>query len=358
MNYARRQQRVCALIKKENLDGLLITTEENVRYLSGFTGEDSSILLTRDGGRFFTDGRYRDQASQEVVGLPISAAVGKSLPQQLVPFIPSERTFTLGFEANNITVLQHGMLMKALGENVDLEPLHNGVERFRIRKDADEVSLIGHAAKITIGVFDELLSHFKPGITERQVQRLIRNLMYDAGADEEAFETIVLFGKRTALPHGRPEDVVLRKNDLILLDFGAKYNGYCSDFTRTFTFGKPSKTVTEAYNHVRKALEYAQLRAKPGVECSELQNAVKKRFRKVGHDRKYLHGLGHGVGLEVHEGPHLSVRSNDILEQGMVITIEPGLYSGQWGGIRLENLLAVTKNGVDNLTPAPMQLRY
>jgi len=359
MNYEKRQKLFRSWIKREELDAFLVTDLSNVRYLCGFTGSNGTILFGPDENRFFTDGRYKDQSNREVVGMEISVAVGKSIPQQLKSFVPyrkGKKTLRLGVEADDLTILQHGLLQDALGDNVELEPTHNAVRKLRMQKDAGEIALIRKASQITISVFGEVLSHLQPGVTERQIARLIRNLMEDAGAEGEAFETIVLFGKRTSLVHGKPDVVPLKKNDLILMDFGARFNGYCSDFTRTFTFNKASKTVSQAFDAVKHALRTTEKRISPGRKCSSYDTSVREYFEKMGEGEKFLHSLGHGVGLEIHEGPRLALPSEETLRKGMVITVEPGLYSGTWGGIRLENLLVVTAKGAENLTPFPLEL--
>lgn len=343
-------------MRRENYDGFLVTNLTNVRYLSGFTGSNGTILMLPDGAIFLTDGRYRTQAADEVQGLPVKFAVNKSLPRQLKPLVPSCGSFRLGFESDVVTVVQHGFLLKELRSNVVLEPTHSVVQKLRLHKDSEEVATIREAAQITVSAFGAVLELLKPGMTERQVQRMLRTTMEDMGAEGEAFETIVLFGKRTCLVHGKPSDYPLHKNELVLMDFGARYQGYCSDFTRTFSFGRATRKAADSFEVVRKALQKAASKAKSGTACSKMDIATREHFRKTGREKEYLHALGHGVGLEIHEAPRLNIHSNSVLSPDMVITIEPGLYSRQWGGIRLENLYLVKKEGLENLTPDPIVL--
>lgn len=357
MDYRGRRKKLQEWVKEKQLDALLVTSLINVRYLTGFTGSNGTVLMFPDESIFLTDGRYRAQAQEEVQEMRLNVVVGKSLPKQLIPLIP-KGPFTLGIEADQLTVLQHGMLGDALGDDVQLEPTYGSIQQLRLKKDPEEADLIRKASCITRKVFKQIQTEITFGMTEKDVRRRMRDLIDSEAGEGESFDTIVLFGRRTALVHGSPKNVSLEKNDLILMDFGAKYGGYCSDFTRTFTLGKPSKSAEKAFALVKAAVEKAMDLIEPGAKCCEIEQSTREFFKKHGQANKYLHSLGHGVGLEIHESPRFVKTGDKVLQPGMVVTVEPGLYSKQWGGIRLENLLLITQDGYENLTPEPMQLRY
>lgn len=356
MKYRQRQQRLRKWLQKKNLDGILITDLTNVRYLCGFTGSSGAVLLTRTQGVFLTDCRYQTQSKQEVKGLRVSVQTGKTLSRQLAPFFSSSKDFCLAIESENLTVLQHARLTSQLPEKVSIEPVHDAVQHLRLRKESREIQMIRQAARITLHAFEQILQRIKPGVTEKDIQRQIRSLFEDLGADGEAFPTIVLFGRRTALVHGQPSEVRLKKNDLVLFDFGAKFHGYCADFTRTFCLGKPSDSVRRVFQAVKKALQLAEAEIRPGQTGREVDKIVRQFLGKKDMDKRFPHALGHGVGLEIHEDPRLATSAKSTLKTNMVVTVEPGVYDNRWGGVRLENLVLVKRQGCENLTPAPLQL--
>ena len=340
-----------ARIAKEKLDGLLITDLNNIRYLVGFTGSNGMVLLTRNRCLFFSDFRYKEQSKHQVRN-----ALAKIRDRDLLAVFPTEELKgikRLGFEAENLSYRNFRRLKKQL-KKVSLVPCNNWTIELRAVKDNAELKLIRKAVAITDSVFAKILKLIKPGVREKDLAMEMDYLMRQEG--EVAFSTIVASGRNGALPHYQPGLKKLKKGEAVVFDFGAKFQGYCSDMTRTVFVGKADKKGKEIYAIVLGAQKKALAAIKHGEKAADIDGKARNHITEKGYSKYFGHGLGHGVGLLVHENPALAKTSKAILENNNVVTVEPGIYLPDWGGIRIEDLVRVTKKGCEILTKSPKEL--
>ena len=337
------------------LDGLVVTGPENVRYLSGFSGSLGYLVIGTGTAEILGDSRYWLQMEAEAPGFTLV----RSGPSHGLWALISERLKTLrlrriGFESQEMTVDQHQRLAAALSPELTLVPTAALVEELRIIKSAEEVALLRAVASIAGRAFDRVRSAIRPGLRERDVAFLLEQTFRELGADGPAFETIVAAGERGALPHGRASDRVLEHGDMVVVDFGATAAGYHSDTTRTIVIGEPTTEQARVIEAVRQAQLASMALMKPGVAA----DAIDRRAREVlaGEAHAFGHGLGHGIGLQVHERPFLSPTDHTALRAGMVITNEPGIYIPGWGGVRLEEMVLVTETDPEVLTSASWEI--
>lgn len=356
-----RVERLRAALRDANLDAFLVTNPENRRYLSGFTGHDSgadsagALLVTLDDNALITDGRYLEQAETECPGLRIIKRDAEFAPLAAATLVDLDAK-RVGFEATHVTValrddIEAALREKAPNASVELVPTRKVVERLRVVKDAEELANIERAVAITDETFTHLCGYLKPGLTERQIAHEIERYMLEKGADGLAFDSIVASGPNSALPHAVPTDREIQAGEPITIDMGARYNGYCSDMTRTVCLGQPGPEAEAIYNLVLRAQEACESEVGPGMNGKQADAAAREVLEAGGHGEHYLHSTGHGLGLEIHENPRLSKLGADhILEPGMLITIEPGVYLAGWGGVRIEDTAIVTEDGIRVLT--------
>lgn len=332
---------------KRRIDGLILTKPENVTYLTGFSGGDSWAIVTKAGVYLLTDSRYTEQARNECVQTkiverkgkePIAEACGRLLKKlRSVRGVGVEKTISLGmYEA----------LKKAAG--IPLKPVAGIVEEPRSVKDVDETATIMAAAAIAGAAFGEILHHIRPGVTENELAGTLDLEIRKLGATN-SFDTIVAFGPNGSRPHHQPTQRKLGQNDAVLIDFGARYNGYCSDITRSFAFGRPTPGYRAAYAVVQKAQAAAIQAAREGVELAKVDAAARRVIRESGLP-VYGHGTGHGLGLEIHENPFLKEDAKGALQAGQILTIEPGVYLPGKLGIRIEDDILITETGCAVLT--------
>jgi Xaa-Pro aminopeptidase len=345
-----RADRLAALLAERELDCLLVTDLVNVRYLTGFTGTNGACVVTPDERLFLTDSRYVEQAKQQVAEFSRLEA-----SRELLGDLAARLSGRAGFDDAHLSVKSHAGLVDKVPDGVELVPAAGLVERLRAVKDGGELAAIHAATEIADGAYERLRADGLAGRSEREVARWIARFLEDAGADEVSFPPIVAAGEHGALPHASPRDVEIPRGVLVVLDLGARLDGYCSDCTRTFATGPLDERQVEAYEAVRAAQAGALDEVRAGRVCTEVdawaRDAVKSRLG-VGFD----HGLGHGVGLEVHEGPRLAPSAEGSLETGNVVTVEPGVYLPGEFGIRIEDLVVVTDEGRDVLTGFPKEL--
>jgi len=337
------------------LDGVVITTLENIRYLSGFSGSLGYLLIGRTGAEILGDSRYWLQMEAEAPGFTLV----RSGPSHGLWALVAERLKALGlrrvgFESQHLTFDQHQRLSAALPGEHTLVASAGLVEELRIVKTPEEVELLRAVAAIAGRAFDRVRGAIRPGLRERDVAFLLEQTFRELGADGPAFESIVAAGERGALPHGRASDRVLERGDMVVVDFGATAAGYHSDTTRTIVVGEPSTEQARVIEAVRQAQLESMALMKPGVAA----DAVDRRAREVlaGETHAFGHGLGHGIGLQVHERPFLSPADHTPLRAGMVITNEPGIYIPGWGGVRLEEMVVITDAGPEVLTSASWEI--
>ena len=336
-----------------NVDGMLITNQFNRKYLSGFTGSTGVVLISKGDSKFITDFRYIEQATAQCVGFEIV--------KQTIPYneLVNEECKKMGikrlaFEQDNLTYAT----FKAYESKFEGEliPVSGLVEEQRKVKTADEIAIIQTAADIADATFKYILDFIKPGLTELEVSNEMEFFMRKAGATSSSFEIIVASGWRSALPHGVASSKVIEKGDMVTLDFGAMYNHYVSDMTRTVAVGDPGEKLKEIYAIVLEAQENGNVHIRPGISGIEADALARDIITAKGYGDYFGHGLGHSIGLEVHEGPNLSFRSPEILVPGNVVTNEPGIYIPELGGVRIEDDLVITEIGNYPLTISTKEL--
>ncbi len=328
-------------IAEAGLDALVVSQPANIRYLCGYSGSAGLLLVTARGSDFLTDFRYQEQVKREVKGARCRI-IRRDLFTDLagLPGIRSLRK--VGFESQHLPFERYDFLRRNLKAVI---PTAGLVERLRQTKQAAEIAAIAAAAAVADRAFAQIVREIKPGMTERAIAARLDFLLKSLGADRPSFETIVGSGPNGALPHARPGSRRVRQGDLIVLDFGAQRRGYCSDMTRTVAVGRPTDRQRHIYGIVRDA-QLAGLKAvRAGVSGKAADAAARGVIAAAGYGERYGHGLGHGVGLEVHELPRLGKLSDNVLAEGAVVTVEPGIYLPGWGGVRIEDLVAVTRSG-------------
>jgi len=331
------------------LDALLVSDEHNVSYLSGTQGIEARLLINfkrQAKNLFITDLRYTYQAQDCLKGFKLEV-IGRrqSYFKGLAQALDRPGLKRIGFEAKALSFAEVEQLKKKLPKRACLVPTYNIVEGLRVKKEQGELKLIRQAADITRDAFKYIKRFLKPGVRERDIADRILSYMRGEGADGEAFPIIVASGKRTAWPHAPVSGRKLSRNDIVVIDAGARFKGYNSDLTRTFFLGRINPTLKQCFDAVKQAKNKAIRAVKPGLKISELDRIARAHIAGCGFGKQFLHNLGHGVGLSVHEAPVVSRRSDEILKPGMVLTIEPGIYLEGLGGIRLEDMVLVTKTG-------------
>ncbi len=335
MHEARRD-RLRALVRAADIDAALITDLVNVRYLTGFTGSNAALLVTASSTLLATDGRYVAQASVQAPDAEL--VVERACAAALAGRADKLRVRRLGFESHHVTVDLHAQL-KGEAELVSLGPV---VEELRTVKDEVEISALREAAAIADSALTEILEGLVMGRTERHVARELERRMLDKGAEAAAFGSIVAAGENSAIPHHRPTDRRIAYGDLLKIDFGARVAGYHSDMTRTFVVGaEPGAWQVELYDVVFAAQRAGREALTPGVELAAVDSAARSVVEAAGHGAHFTHGLGHGVGLQIHEAPMISATATGRLRALTPVTIEPGIYLDGIGGIRIEDTLVV-----------------
>lgn len=348
--FARRLDVLRSELPAEGLDGLLLSKLSNVRYLSGFSGSSGRLLMLPERSVLFTDFRYEEQASAEVDPVIEVRISTDGLLEEVAAFL-DERGLSgrLGFEPESVTVRDRHELGE-LCDRVTWETAPTWVESQRVRKDPLEIEAIESAARIGEAALQEVLSAVRAGVTERTLAAELDYRLRLAGSGPPPFETIVAAGPRSALPHAQPSDRQLQRGDLVLFDFGATVGGYCSDMTRTFVLGPAAEWQIEVHQAVAAAQDAARAVIAAGVAAREVDEAARDVLREAGMAERFGHGTGHGIGLEVHEAPRIFRRSDDVLEAGSVVTVEPGVYLPGRGGVRIEDDVVVEETGVRTLT--------
>ncbi|HEV2470309.1 MAG TPA: Xaa-Pro peptidase family protein [Candidatus Sulfotelmatobacter sp.] len=354
MNFSSRQARLREHLATTRFDGLLISHLPNIRYLCGFTGSAGLLLIEEAGSVFFTDNRYDTQAREEVKAAKVVIAP-KAVLTALTDFLGSRRrrgrVRTIGIEAEHFTVAEKKRLSKLSPPGVSFKDAPPLVERARMVKDEEEIQLIRNAVTVGARLFDRAVEVLRPGIKEVEIAAEMELTARRAGAEEMSFPTIIASGARSALPHGRASVQAIARGAFVVCDFGVILSGYCSDQTRTVWVGKPNDDARSAYEAVRESQQAAIDVVRPGIPVGDVDGAARKVLAEAGLGKHFTHSTGHGVGLEIHESPRVADGQREILQPGMVITIEPGVYfPGKWG-VRIEDMVVVTSGGCEVLTP-------
>jgi Xaa-Pro aminopeptidase len=346
VDHRLRRSRLGKGLATLEVDALIVTRLPNVRYLTGFTGSNGQAVVATDGSAaFLTDGRYDEQSSHEVPDLSRTAYT-EGYPRPLVDACRTLGATRIAFERRGLTYAGWERLSE-LADGLELVPADDPVERLRRAKDGEEVELIGRAQGFADQAFEKVVLNggLRAGVTERVLARELEDAMLDAGADDRAFESIVAFGELAAEPHHHVTDRELVRGDMVKLDFGAVSGGYHSDMTRTVAFGQPDPRLRELRDLVAEAQRAGVEAVRPGASSVEVDAAARSVIAAAGHGDAFPHGLGHGVGLEIHEGPFLRWDTGEELVVGMVVTIEPGVYIPGLGGVRIEDMVEVTADG-------------
>lgn len=344
--FSRRRSSLQKKIPCWGADGILFTDICNIRYLSGFTGSEGLLMAGRDEARLLVDGRYTAQARAEVCGIPVCEFADKleSIEQATAEMGLQK----IGFEPLHMNVSDYDRLIRRL-KNVKLIPLGEELRMLRARKDAAEIVLMKKAAAIAAKAVRGLACALRPGWTEREAALYLETKARQGGAEQMAFETIVASGENGAFPHAQPSSRKIRHGDFVVVDFGVRFHGYCSDETCTFAIGELTRGQKNAYRAVKRAHDEAIAAIRAGAAAAQIDALARRTLGKK-YSRYFVHGTGHGVGLEVHEAPRLAPTSGDVLQSGMALTVEPGLYyPGLWG-LRIEDTVVVKKNGCEMIT--------
>lgn len=361
MDFRARQIRLTEQLRRGRAAGILVTHLPNVRYLCGFTGSAGVLAISlpkRGPARlaFFTDGRYTAQAAEEVKGARVVIAKGVALNEAVAWLSRAKPASALLLEAEKLSFLQVNALKKA-SPGISWKPASGLIERLRMIKDPDELEKLWAAVQLASSVFDPVIAEIKPGVTENAIAAQLEFMCRRLGAERMSFETLVSSGARSAMPHGRASMSAVPQRGFVILDYGVIVAGYCSDMTRTVHVGKPGNDEIKLYDVVRQAQEAGIAAVKEGVPASAVDTAARSVIERAGFGKFFTHSTGHGVGLEIHESPGLRKPSPDkkakpeLLQAGMVVTIEPGIYIPGKGGVRIEDMVHVTSTGCDVLTP-------
>jgi Xaa-Pro aminopeptidase len=356
MNYAARRDKLRRIVRKQGLDALLVTDAFNVTYLTGFTGDSTYLVLAADASRLLSDERFTLQLEEECPDLEASLrGAGKSLLDFAAEHLRACGARRIGFEADALTVTLRSGLADRLPE-IGLQPTSGLVEALRAIKDREEVARIRRACELARRTFEVVRARWTPDLTEREAAAELEYQARRFGARGLSFPPIVGVGPRAALPHGRPTDQRVAEGDFTLIDWGVQEGLYVSDLTRILVHSKISPKLRRLYDLVLQAQQSAIAAIRPGVSCGDVDAAARNVLETAGYGKQFGHGLGHGIGLQVHELPRLSRGQPGTLSAGMVVTVEPGIYLPGWGGIRIEDDVLVTRDGCEVLTSVPKQL--
>jgi Xaa-Pro aminopeptidase len=353
--------RAQALLDAKGVDAILVTNGTNRRYLTGFTANDHAAdelsgeaLITRNGVYLFAPATNLPWAQSEAHDGVEVLPQDRPWTNSVATIVKDQDIRTLGFEDATTTVQVYNQLLGSLnGASVEFSPVGDVVDTLRGVKNDEELSLLQRALEMTDQAFVAAERRMAVGMTEKQVADIIREELRNAGSDGEAFDTIVASGPNAAKPHHAPGDRVIQEGEPIIIDMGALHKGYAGDLTRTVWFGQPSPQLVTIYQIVQAAHDACVAQAAPGMTGVELDAVARDLFAEHEMDQYFVHSLGHGLGLRVHEAPSASTRSTDTLKARNVVTIEPGLYIPDWGGVRIEDVVVITEDGSRNLTGAP-----
>ena len=351
-----RLTKLRAALARKKLDGLLVTDISNVFYLTGFTGSTAAAVITADESHILVDPRYTIQAQHECTSSRVTEYTGKSTIVAAGELINDLHLSRLGYEEQQITLSTYRRLRSTVSKTTTMHITRGIVEKLRRIKDAHEIEIIRKACDIVDRTFESVAKEIRIGMSEKQVALLIDYTMRNLGADRDGFDTIAAFGPNSACPHASPTDDTIQPGGFLKMDFGARYRRYNSDITRTVCIGKPTDKHREVYETVLEAQLAAIEAVRPGRAGKDIDSVARDYIASKGYGDCFGHGLGHALGILVHDGPALSQTSDVVLEAGMVVTVEPGIYIEGWGGVRIEDDVLVTDSGCDILTHATKEM--
>jgi Xaa-Pro aminopeptidase len=355
MNHPGRVEAARAALPGAECDALIVSSLVNVRYLTGYAGSNGLVVIGADGASFVTDFRYLTAAEPIGEFMDVHMAERDALrfaAEHLAELAPGAAR--VGVEASHLTLAGHRLLSEQAA--AELVPTTGIVERLREVKDAEELDLIRRAAALIAPVYEELAAEGLEGRREVDVAWRVRELFHDQGAEDLSFDTIVASHERGAMPHADPSAATIGSGTLVTIDMGCIVDGYCSDCTRTFATGDPPEELLSIYDICLRAQAAALEAVRPGAHGQDVDLTARDIIADAGYGDRFGHGLGHGVGLDIHEAPRLATRSDATLEEGMVVTVEPGIYLPGQGGVRIEDLVIVTADGCERLTAYPKHL--
>lgn len=341
---------------KNKHSAIIITSQDNRRYLTSFPSSDGYLVITESDAVFFTDSRYIEAAQKAVTACRCQKVT--RVNSEIKSYLKEKKIFKILVERNKLSVSNLGYFKKTFAPAAVLasEKLEKELEALRMVKSEEEKECILTAQKIAEDAFSHILTFIKPGVTEKEIALELDFYMLSHGAEALSFETIAVAGKKTSMPHGVPDDNVVQNGDFVTMDFGAVYKGYHSDMTRTVAVGSVSDEQKKIYNIVAQAQEAALCVLKKGVSCADADKAARDVIKNSGYGDYFGHGTGHGVGIEIHESPSLSPKSPHKLQVGNVVTVEPGIYLPDKFGVRIEDMAIITESSFENLTKAPKEL--
>ncbi len=348
-----RIQRLREQFKEHDIDGIIITSPYNRRYMTNFTGTAGAAIISERKATFITDFRYVDQATEQAKEFEIVQHSGPIF-EEIAKQVEKMGIKKLGFEGEHVSYQTYEIYQKQIHST--LVPVNGLVEKLRLLKEKAEIDIIQTAADIADAAFSHITNYIKAGISELDVSNELEFFMRKQGATASSFDIIVASGIRSALPHGVASSKIIKKGELVTLDFGAYYKGYCSDITRTVAVGEPSEQLRSIYDTVLAAQLKGMDGIKPGLTGKEADALTRDYIKDKGYGDYFGHSTGHGIGLEVHEGPPLSMKSEIVLEPGMVVTVEPGIYISGVGGTRIEDDVLITVDGNYSFTSSPKEL--
>jgi len=351
--YTKRLEKLKVILNQKNLDGMITNNLNNIRYLCGFSGSSATCLILNDKEFFISDGRYKTQSQLEVKNMDIIIENESSFDSIKNYKLLKPKNLKLGFESNNITH-KNLKLLKTIFPDIIWVPIINIIEKISRIKDPYEIHCIKKAVKITDEVFDQIIPDISVGMNEQEIAAKISFALKILGADDDAFRPIVASGSNAALPHAVPTDRKLQKGDFLILDFGAKYNGYNSDMTRTVIIKECSETQKELYDIVYESQKLGIKTASDSIDCKYLDYVCRNYIELNGYE--FIHNTGHGLGLAVHENPRFSKNSNDKIYADYVMTIEPGIYIEGFGGVRIEDDVLIKHSGCEVLNKSQKDL--
>lgn len=333
-----RIDKVRKVLLSENIDSIVVSNIKNVRYISGFTGDEGMAVITEKDAYLIVDGRFTQQAKVESKIKALD--YGGSFIKTIYEVLKESGSKKCAFEGNTMTFSEAKYMMDSI-DFVSWVAKKDVFEKIRMIKDIEEIKTIKKSLQIALDTFEYVKPQIVAGVTEIDIANELEYRMKKLGASGPAFDTVVASGKRSSLPHGVASNKVIENGDAVVIDMGAVYNGYCSDITRTVFVGSMSKEQERVYDLVAKAQKFAINAIEAGVHCKDVNEVAVNEFRKNGMDKYFVHSLGHGVGLDVHERPFVAGRSLDVFEPGMVVTVEPGLYLPDQFGVRIEDMVMV-----------------
>lgn len=344
------------LLEEKNIDALLVSDGYNMRYFSGFTGATGYLLVTKKSKYLFTDSRYTIAAKAQAPDYTvIEVDANRDYCKEINTVIDAENLTTLGFEAKRVAYSEYASLNEKL-KIKELVALGGELAKLRRIKTKEEIDLLRQAEHIGDVAFSEIIKEIRPGMTELEIAAKLEYIMKINGAEKLSFESIVASGVNSSKPHAEPGRRKVELGDFITMDFGCVYEGYCSDMTRTVVLGKASEKQKEIYNTVLKAQLAVLDMLKPGLPGKAYDKVARDIIYSAGYEGCFGHGLGHSVGLEIHEDPRFSMIEEDVIEAGMIMTVEPGIYIPDFGGVRIEDMVVITENGYENFAYSSKEL--